>query len=254
MSRLTLPLELQRMILDKLYGEWHLGACESESPDGVRLIKPRPSPPYPASPLLVNHEWHRYATDLLSRNFSGVLDVTATSIRSRTGDIGRRLIIKETSRLYRLTDDFRHFSRQITTLRVDSCSMIIGALACIQKDLPSLESIEVVPTLGFRIHEEQLPHPKAENHPQDALWSQGWDSWFKTWITFTWFCSHRNLRTLRPHQFNVFYKQIFIFEDFDVARLVSIADCLYHKRSNVFQLVVFDVTRSPFTILSKQWL
>lgn len=240
-SQVKLPLELQRIILENLYGEWHLCAHESESPAKSRRISIRPSSSYPVSPLLVSHEWSQYATDLLSRNFCGTLDMTATNLRNRwivetraagsrvetarTSDSNHHPDMKDSSRPTSLAFDFRHLYHRITTLRVDSCSMLVAALSIFKKELPKLDMIEVVPTFKFRVYEGQLSYAQTAISsplgPCNKEWNEAWESWFITWIGFTWSCSQRNLSSLQKHRYNIFYQQTFIFEDFDSAQLVS---------------------------------
>lgn len=251
-SQRGLPLELQRIILEELYADWYLTAHELETQDGLRLITLRPSSGYPVAPLLVNHQWHQYATGLLSRHFCGVLDVTATSLRStRLAELSRQSATEDPPHPFKLVHDFGHLCDRVTTLRVDSCSMLHVALSILRKDLPMLERIEVVPTFQFRVYEYEISDSKRKGPP----WTDEWDSWLKIWISFTWSCSKRNLPSLQSHRFSIFYKQIFVFEEFNAEKMVRITSySSVNQKTNSFQLVVFDVTTSPFTIASRQLL
>lgn len=221
-SQMGLPLELQQLILETLYGEWHLCAYELESSDGNRLITFKPSSSYPVSPLLVSRQWHQYAIGLLTRNFRNFLDMTTTSLRcTTTGDNSRDSHTKELSQPFKLTHEFGHLYDRITTLQVDSCSMLVAGLSVLQQHLSKLENVEVVPTFRFCVYEGQLSCSEITDTSQEHPWTEAWESWFTTWIGFTWLCSRRALSSLRSCRYNIFYKQTFVFEDFNSEKLVS---------------------------------
>lgn len=210
------------MILEEFYGEWHLCADELRSINHLRLITLRPSTCYPTSPLLLNHMWRRYSIDLLTRNFSGVLDVTATSLQNtRCWGLGRRSNTKESPPIFKLTHNFRHLYNCITTLRVDSWSMLVATLSILEHDLPSLRTIEVVGKYDFCIYKGHLSYPKNAGTSQNTFWTTETDSWFRTWINFTWHSSHRQLLSLRSRRLSISYQQTFLFEGMNVQKLVS---------------------------------